>query len=313
MEEIQSPQCAPGVLRSSGLSISNTNLKQRNNSLIKSVYESRSKSRNSGGLFKSQIQTAEFKTTIPRIGSNPFLLSSGRNPNDRATETLDKTTINPLTKIPQNPIQVFNLYAKKSSDSICHTLLQNINSQEVCNKNEHLIQFFSLYQSQSFRMKTDLRLKLFMGNSIQSRSQQTELDAFLQDQQQINGNSLNGIIQLIGSFQDDEFNGMMQAENLLKFLHDMLDYNLSPQANVFNILFNNLDIYWVFKMRLPEFIRVNSPYKVHAQKLLHQFIVKKPIDIDEHIALFFSEDASYTNLSPIYKSTYEQFLRYHKL
>ena len=57
---------------------------------------------------------------------------------------------------------------------------------------------------------------------------------------------------------------MMQAENLLKFLHDMLDYNLSPQANVFNILFNNLDIYWVFKMRLPEFIRVNSPYKVHA-------------------------------------------------
>lgn len=56
----------------------------------------------------------------------------------------------------------------------------------------------------------------------------------------------------------------MQAENLLKFLHDMLDYNSSPQADVFNILFNNLDIYWVFKMKLPEFIRVNSPYKVQA-------------------------------------------------
>lgn len=70
----------------------------------------------------------------------------------------------------------------------------------------------------------------------------------------------------------------MQAENLLKFLHDMLDYNSSPQADVFNILFNNLDIYWVFKMKLPEFIRANSPYKVQAQKLLHQFLVKKPIE-----------------------------------
>ena len=65
-------------------------------------------------------------------------------------------------------------------------------------------------------------------------------------------------------------------------------------------------------MRLPEFIRLNSPYKMQAQKLLHQYIVNKPIEKFEHIGLFFSDDASFSNVNPIYTEVYGLFLRYHK-
>lgn len=96
-----------------------------------------------------------------------------------------------------------NLYKKKSSEKICLTLLENLNSNEVCNKNEHLKQFFSLYQKQSFRIKTDLRLKLFMGTQVSKRKQLLEFDGFAEEDDDQLERPLNGIVQLIGSFQDD--------------------------------------------------------------------------------------------------------------
>jgi hypothetical protein len=45
---------------------------------------------------------------------------------------------------------------------------------------------------------------------------------------------------------------------------------------------------------------------------LHQYIINKPIEKEEHIGLFFSDDASFSNVNPIYKDAYATFLRYHK-
>lgn len=69
----------------------------------------------------------------------------------------------------------------------------------------------------------------------------------------------------------------MQADAVLKFLHDLLDFTVSPQAEAFNLIFNNLELEWVAAMRLPEFIKNNSPYKMHAYRLLHRYIVSKPL------------------------------------
>ena len=103
----------------------------------------------------------------------------------------------------------------------------------------------------------------------------------------------------------------MYSENLLKFLSDMLDYTFSPQAEAFNLLFNNLDIYWVYKMNLPEFIRSNSPYKSQAQKILFQYITRKPIENEEHIQIFFSDDAS-LKIDPYYQDAYDKFIKYYR-
>ena len=46
----------------------------------------------------------------------------------------------------------------------------------------------------------------------------------------------------------------MQAESLLIFIYDLLDFSTSPQAEAFNTLFNMMDVYYVFKMQLPLFI-----------------------------------------------------------
>jgi len=51
----------------------------------------------------------------------------------------------------------------------------------------------------------------------------------------------------------------MTAEYLITFLYNMLDYTQSPQADKFNKLFNSIDVFYVFKMKLPVFVRVNSP------------------------------------------------------
>ena len=103
----------------------------------------------------------------------------------------------------------------------------------------------------------------------------------------------------------------MYSENLLKFLIDMLDYTFSPQAEAFNLLFNNLDIYWVYKMQLPEFIRSNSPYKSQTKKILFQYITRKPIENEEHIQIFFSDDAS-LKLDPYYQDAYDNFIKYYR-
>ena len=40
--------------------------------------------------------------------------------------------------------------------------------------------------------------------------------------------------------------------------------------------------------------------------------MNKPIEKEEHIGLFFSDDASFSNVNPIYQDAYAMFLRYHK-
>lgn len=71
-----------------------------------------------------------------------------------------------INQIPQNANEVRSLYTKKSAEKNCMTFLENLNSNYVNNKNEHMRQFYQLYQKQNFRMKTDLRLKLFMGTRV---------------------------------------------------------------------------------------------------------------------------------------------------
>jgi len=95
-------------------------------------------------------------------------------------------------------------------------------------------------------------------------------------------------------------------------MFDVLDYTKSPQAEAFNTLFNNMDVYYVFKMRLPTFVSTNSPHKIKAMKLLHQYILNKPIIEDESISLFFSKDASKNNVQPELEDAFDQFKRYHK-
>ena len=61
----------------------------------------------------------------------------------------------------------------------------------------------------------------------------------------------------------------MVADYVIKFLFDILDFQKSPQSEAFNLMFNNLDTFWIFKMQLADFIKYQSPYKIKAQKLLH--------------------------------------------
>lgn len=104
----------------------------------------------------------------------------------------------------------------------------------------------------------------------------------------------------------------MNADNILCFLHDLLDYSKCPQADAFNILFNNIDVYYVFKMKLPLFVKNNSPQKNLATKLLHQFIREKPIVEEESISLFFSSDATKNNILAELMEAFHSFLRYHR-
>jgi hypothetical protein len=104
----------------------------------------------------------------------------------------------------------------------------------------------------------------------------------------------------------------MTAESILLFLFDLLDFAKCPQAEKFNQLYNNIDVYYVFKMRLPLLLKLNSPHKTIAMKLLHQYIKEKPIVEEESISLFFSKDASKNNVTPELKEAFSQFMRFHK-
>ena len=64
-------------------------------------------------------------------------------------------------------------------------------------------------------------------------------------------------------------------------------------------------------MRLPYFITNNSPYKMQAMKLLHQFVEKRP-EFREKISLFFSETAELNKIDPFQKDAYNAFMRYHQ-
>lgn len=63
----------------------------------------------------------------------------------------------------------------------------------------------------------------------------------------------------------------LQADNLLNFISDLLDFQKSPQAEAFNFLFGNLTDKHVYKMGLPFFISTNSPNKTKAMKMLHSY------------------------------------------
>lgn len=65
-------------------------------------------------------------------------------------------------------------------------------------------------------------------------------------------------------------------------------------------------------MRLPLLLKLNSPQKTVAMKLLHQYIKEKPIVEEESISLFFSKDASKNNVQPELREAFQQFMRFHK-
>jgi len=117
-------------------------------------------------------------------------------------------------------------------------------------------------------MKTDFRKLLFLGTQpakIKNKAAEEE-----KKQQAEHVEEKLGIISILTMFIDDEDDcHQMQAENLLGFIFDLLDFAKSPQAEAFNFLFNNLDVYYIFKMSLPTFIAINSPVKKQAMKLLH--------------------------------------------
>ena len=61
-----------------------------------------------------------------------------------------------------------------------------------------------------------------------------------------------GILTLLSSNQKDSADdNLMESESILNFLFDLLDNLKSPQADAFNTLFNCLEIFHAFKMRLP--------------------------------------------------------------
>lgn len=119
-----------------------------------------------------------------------------------------------------------------------------------------------------------------------------------------------GIIHLLSKFQE-EMGCSLESESILNFIFELLDSSKSPQADAFKNLFNNLDVYYIFKMRLPLFISSNSPHKNVAIKLLHFFILNKPIVDPENIKIFFSNDATKNVISEL-KDAYNQFDRFHK-
>lgn len=121
-----------------------------------------------------------------------------------------------------------------------------------------------------------------------------------------------GIIQLLSHYLNEGTENQMTAESILLFLFDLLDFAKCPQAEKFNQLYNNIDVYYVFKMRLPLLLKLNSPHKTIAMKLLHQYIKEKPIVEEESISLFFSKDASKNNILPELKEAFDQFMRFHK-
>jgi hypothetical protein len=65
-------------------------------------------------------------------------------------------------------------------------------------------------------------------------------------------------------------------------------------------------------MRLPLFLRNNSPQKTIAMNLLHQYIKEKPLVDEESISLFFSNKADKNNVLPDLVESYDQFMRFHK-
>ena len=96
----------------------------------------------------------------------------------------------------------------------------------------------------------------------------------------------------------------MHSEIILCLLSDLMDYTKSPQASSFNQLFNSLDVYYIFKLHLSNFISKNSPYKTKAMNLLHQYVENKGMECDT-VSLFFSEDASKNNIKPELSNAHE--------
>lgn len=120
-----------------------------------------------------------------------------------------------------------------------------------------------------------------------------------------------GILQLLAHYQSEEHHNSLCAEYLLNFLCELLNFSKCPQADSFNTLFNNVDVFYVFQLRLPLFISSNSPLKNTAMQLLHQFIKNKPITDEESITIFFSDDAAINNIMPELNEAYNNFIRYH--
>lgn len=75
-----------------------------------------------------------------------------------------------------------------------------------------------------------------------------------------------------------------------------MDFQKCPQAEGFNIMFNNMDVFYAFQMRLPVFMAQNSPSRKLAMQLLHQFVKFKPIENEKNISMFFSNDAQVNNI-----------------
>lgn len=89
------------------------------------------------------------------------------------------------------------------------------------NKNEHIIQFWSLLFKQKFRLDRDHRRSLLLGkfpiilDLNQDKDLQKPIDQY-------------GIIQLLSYYLSDENENQMTAESILLFLHDLLDFAKCP-------------------------------------------------------------------------------------
>jgi len=87
---------------------------------------------------------------------------------------LNKSTIG--TQFFPDADEIKNMYTDKPLNVIITTLLENIDSITVPNKNEHILQFFNLYQKQKFRFKTEMRKTLFLGSYPMVLNEATEID-----------------------------------------------------------------------------------------------------------------------------------------
>ncbi len=116
--------------------------------------------------------------------------------------------------------EIRDLYLGKPPATVVDTIPQFLNNPQTLNKDVHIAQFYQLYQHQEFRMKTDLRLRLFLGNQIKPGKQAEE------EKTEDSGDSkVDGLIHMIGNFQRDKKGaGRMQADYVIKFLFDLLDF-----------------------------------------------------------------------------------------
>mmetsp|Transcript_37568 Transcript_37568/g.57548 ORF Transcript_37568/g.57548 Transcript_37568/m.57548 type:complete len:238 (-) Transcript_37568:1643-2356(-) len=177
-------------------------------------------------LMKSPVKrmTPRSKQSGGHRGNGSFNLDDG----DFLNKSMMIVPTKPLCLIPSKvgptAKEIRDLYLGKSPAVVVDTILQFLNDSQTLNKDVHIAQFYTLYQHQEFRMKTELRLRLFLGNHVKPGKAGEEVKTVDSSEGKI-----DGLIHLIGNFQRDKRGaGRMQADYVIKFLFDLLDFQKSP-------------------------------------------------------------------------------------